>query len=229
MSSCVSKATPTKIGTDADWASVAAGANHVIALKTNGTLWSWGINDYGQLGNGTNSPTAYGSVPVQIGTDTDWKTITVGDMHSLAIKTNGTLWAWGDNDSGQLGITCQALCSTVVNQPTQVGTDANWKGVDGGFDLTIAVKTDGSIWAWGDFSSSTGTSSSVPLRVETGTAWSKVSAGGGGGLSGIGGGHFLALESMSPSGYKLMSWGTNMKGQLGIGTASPVWSPTRVY
>jgi alpha-tubulin suppressor-like RCC1 family protein len=228
MSTCIESAIPKKIGTNTDWASVAAGGNHVIALKTNGTLWAWGINDYGQLGNAAQSPTAYSSVPVQIGTDTDWKSITAGDMHSLAIKTNGTLWAWGDNDWGQLGITCLTSCSS-VSAPIQVGTDANWKDVDGGFNLTIAVKTDGTVWAWGNFSSSTGTSSSVPVQVGTGTSWSKVSAGGGGGTSGIGGGHFMALESMNPSGYKLMGWGTNMYGQLGIGTASPVWNPIQVY
>ncbi len=229
MSSCANKTTPTQIGTDTDWAAVAAGGNHVIALKTNGTLWAWGTNVYGELGNGAPGPTAYSSVPVQIGTAMDWKTIAVGDMHSLAIKTNGTLWAWGINTYGQLGDGCSPLsaCASKAT-PTQVGTATNWKDVDGGFALTIALKTNGSVWTWGNFSTSTGTYSSVPLQVGTGTAWSKVSAGGGGGTSGIGGGHFMALENMSPSGYKLMSWGTNMQGQLGIGTALPVWSPTRV-
>lgn len=226
MSSCANKTTPAQIGTDTHWSAAAAGGNHVIALKTDGTLWAWGINDYGQLGNGAPGPAAYSSVPVQIGTATDWKKIAAGDMHSLAIKTDGTLWAWGDNSYGQLG-TCSGCLSAGV--PTQVGTDTNWKDVDGGFALTIALKTGGSVWTWGNFSTSTGASSSVPLQVGTGTAWSKVSAGGGGGTSGIGGGHFMALQSMSPSGYMLMSWGTNMYGQLGIGTASPVWVPTRVY
>lgn len=231
MSTCVASSIPKKIGTDTDWASVAAGANHVIALKSNGTLWAWGMNFDGQLGNAAQSPTAYSSVPVQIGTDTDWKSIATGDMHSLAIKTNGTLWAWGDNDWGQLGITCTSSCIS-VSAPIQVGTDVNWKEVDGGANLTIAVKTDGTVWTWGSFSTSTGTSSSLPVMVGTGTSWSKVSAGGGGGnsgIGGIGGGHFMALESMSPGGYKLMDWGTNVEGQLGVGTAYPVWNPTRVY
>ncbi len=227
-SSCVSKATPTTVNTDTDWAAVAAGANHVLALKTNGTLWAWGINDYGELGNAAQSPTAYSSVPVQIGTDTDWKALAAGDMHSLAIKTNRTLWAWGDTDYGQLGITCLASCLT-ASAPMQVGTDTDWKEVDGGNKLTLAVKTNGSIWAWGNFSLSTGGSTSVPTQVGTGTTWSKISAGGGGGTSGIGGGHFMALQSRSPSGYTLMGWGTNMQGALGIGTASPVWSPAPVY
>ncbi len=227
-SSCVSKATPTTVNSDTDWAAVAAGANHVLALKTNGTLWAWGINDYGELGNAAQSPTAYSSVPVQIGTDMDWKTIAVGDMHSLAIKTNGTLWSWGDNSYGQLGVTCLASCLT-VSAPIQVGTDADWKDVDGGNSLTLALKTNGSVWAWGNISLSTGASSSVPHQVGTGTSWSKISAGGGGGTSGIGGGHFMALQSMSPGGYVLMGWGANMQGALGIGTAYPVWSPTEVH
>ncbi len=227
-STCVSKATPTAVNADTDWAAVAAGANHVLALKTNGTLWAWGINDYGELGNAAQSATAYSSVPVQIGTDTDWKTIAVGDMHSLAIKTNGTLWAWGDNSHGQLGITCLASCLT-ASAPVQVGTDADWKDMDGGNSLTLALKTNGSIWAWGNFSLSTGESTSVPVQVGTATSWSKISAGGGGGTSGIGGGHYMALQNMSPGGYVLMGWGTNMQGALGIGTAYPVWSPTEVH
>lgn len=221
-SSCVDRAVPTQIGTETDWAMVAAGGNHVLALKTNGTLWAWGSNYDGQIGNGVPGYDAYVSTPLQIGTDTGWRFVAAGDMHSLAIKSNGTLWAWGHNNAGQLGVTCSGSCPPIT-VPTQVGSDTDWKEVDGGFALTMATKTDGTVWAWGNFSSSTGSALNVPTRVGSWTSWSKVSAGGGGGFSGTGGGHFMGF-----AGEYLMGWGTNMYGQLGIGTASPVWNPSKV-
>lgn len=223
VSPCAAKLTPTQVGTATNWAAVAAGAEHVIALKTDGTIWAWGDNTYSQLGNGA-SGAAVNSVPVQIGTATDWKSIAAGDLHSLAIKTNGTLWAWGSNGAGQLGIAC-----TTCTSPMQVGIDTNWKDVDCGFALTIALKTDGTVWTWGRIATSTGASSSVPLQVGTGSAWSNISAGGGGGYSGVGGGHFLALENATPSGHRLMSWGANLNGALGIGNALPTWTPALVH
>ena len=75
-----------------------AGYSHSLALKTDGTLWSWGWNDDGQLGNGTKSPSKY---PGQI--DTGFKMISAGDTFSLAVKNDGTIWTWGDNGYGQLG------------------------------------------------------------------------------------------------------------------------------
>lgn len=227
-STCADKAIPTQIGTDTNWVAVAAGSNHVLALKANGTLWAWGNNSEGQIGNGLIGVDAYNTAPAQIGNDTDWKTVAAGDMHSLAIKTNGTLWSWGGDDWGQLGDSCASLPCTSKTTPTQVGSDTHWKDADGGFNLTIALKTDGTVWVWGNYATSTGTASSTPLQVGTGTAWSKVSAGGGGGYSGVGGGHFLSLESMVPNGSMLNSWGTNMQGALGLGTAYPVWTPSHV-
>ena len=223
---CVSKTTPTQVGTATNWASVAAGAAHVIALKTDGTLWAWGDNYYGQLGNGTTTGLAPNSVPTQIGTATNWKMIAAGDMHSLAIKTDGTLWAWGNNSNGQLGISCAGCTSVAV--PTQVGVDTNWKDMDGGNNLTLVLKTDGTIWASGLIATSTGAASNIPIQVGSSSAWSSISVGGGGGYSGIGGGHFLALEAMSPSGHHLMGWGTNNSGELGFGNALPVWVPTLI-
>ncbi|MFP3670697.1 regulator, partial [Priestia sp. SIMBA_032] len=73
---------------------------HTLALKTNGTLWGWGRNNYGQLGDGT---TTAKTIPVQIGTATNWKSIDAGDHHSIGTKTNGMLWGWGYNQYGQLG------------------------------------------------------------------------------------------------------------------------------
>jgi alpha-tubulin suppressor-like RCC1 family protein len=94
------KSIPTQIGTATNWKNIAAGANHSLATKTDGTLWAWGLGGSGQLGNGNflNSLS-----PVQVGTATNWSEIAAGGHHSIAIKTDGTLWAWGNNYSGQLG------------------------------------------------------------------------------------------------------------------------------
>ena len=76
------------------------GREHVIALRTNGTVWAWGHNNYGQVGDGT---TTNRNVPVQVSGLTDVKQISTGHYHSMALKTNGTVWSWGWNHLGQLG------------------------------------------------------------------------------------------------------------------------------
>lgn len=83
----------------AGWTKILAGDHHTLAIKDDGTLWSWGFNNDGQLGNGTltNSP-----IPIKISTY-QWIDISAGAAHSLAIKSDGTLWAWGSNVYGQLG------------------------------------------------------------------------------------------------------------------------------
>ena len=85
---------------DRCYTTVAAGLRHVLAIKSNGTLWGWGDNGYGQLGDGT---TVSRSLPVQIGTATNWAKLEAGDINSFGIKTDGTLWAWGNNSFYQLG------------------------------------------------------------------------------------------------------------------------------
>jgi alpha-tubulin suppressor-like RCC1 family protein len=89
-----------QVGTDTHWASVASGETHSLAVKTDGTLWTWGWNGYGQLGDGT---TTFRNAPVQVGTDTNWTSVAAGFWHSMALKTDGTLWTWGWNGYGQLG------------------------------------------------------------------------------------------------------------------------------
>ena len=79
---------------------MAAGTNHTLAVRTDGTLWAWGDNSYGQLGDGT---TTARLVPTQVGTATDWQSVAAGGEHTLAVGTDGTLWAWGSNSYGQLG------------------------------------------------------------------------------------------------------------------------------
>ena len=104
---------------------IAAGNGHTVAVKSDGTLWAWGSNSSGQLGDGT---TINKYSPVQIGTDTNWKSVATGDLHTVGLKTDGTLWAWGWNWNGQLGdgTTIQR------NSPVQIGTATNWQSVAAG-------------------------------------------------------------------------------------------------
>ncbi|CAM4449920.1 T9SS type A sorting domain-containing protein [Flavobacterium terrigena] len=143
-SSTPNRPIPAQLNPDTDWKSITAGGEHILALKNNNTLWSWGANQFGQLGRDT-SPSNASIEILQVGTDT-WKMVTAGISLSYGIKTDGTLWAWGKNDLGQLGN------GNTVNQfaPIQIGTDNNWNSVScGGYDFAVALKTDGSLWTWG--------------------------------------------------------------------------------
>ncbi|MBP1618220.1 MAG: C-terminal target protein [Bacteroidetes bacterium] len=129
------KKVPTQIGTDTNWAQIFTGSQFSLAIKTDGTLWTWGYNGNGQLGDGT---TVNKTIPTQIGTDTDWATVSAGLNHTLAIKTDGALWAWGSNASGQLGDGTTSTGSTV---PVKVGTATDWKAVAAGtYSFSIALK-----------------------------------------------------------------------------------------
>ncbi|WP_324068978.1 MAG: T9SS type A sorting domain-containing protein [Flavobacterium sp.] len=147
-STVMARSIPTQLNADTDWASIHVGAAHILALKTNGTLWSWGGGEYGQTGD--NFPSSYyRDTPTQVGTST-WSKVFAGWKVSFGIKPDGTLWAWGLNDVGQLGI------GNTTNQftPVQVGTDTDWvdvvSGGAGNDQFTIATKSDGTVWAWGD-------------------------------------------------------------------------------
>lgn len=121
-----------------DVRSVAAGGDFTVALKTNGTLWAWGGNDYGQLGNGTVVSAAQ---PVQV---LDQVTaVSAGDYHVAAIRADGTLWTWGDNLYGQLG---DGTLNS-VSAPQQVLD--NVTAVSAGANATAAVRSDGTLWTWG--------------------------------------------------------------------------------
>jgi alpha-tubulin suppressor-like RCC1 family protein len=133
---------PLRVGADTDWDQVACGENFIVALKSNGTLWAWGSNSSGELGDGTTAPRA---VPGQVGIDTDWALVTAGYRQAHAIKSNGTLWAWGWNAPGSLGI---GFASSSVPTPTQVGS-STWKAVATGYQTVTAVRTDGTLWAAG--------------------------------------------------------------------------------
>lgn len=143
---------PSKVGTDADWIQVGCGASHTLALKGDGTLWTWGSNLEKQLGIG-NVSIASTYKPIQIGVESNWKLIRCGGYNSFAIKTNGTLWSWGANTSGQLGLN-QSNTGFTTSIPTQVGLDSNWSSINCSLTHIVAIKQDASLWAWGSNSNS---------------------------------------------------------------------------
>ena len=126
-----------------NWISVSYSYVHCTAIKTDGTLWTWGRNGYGQLG--TNDTTHRATPVTTFAGGTNWKQAS-GLYAPAAIKTDGTLWLWGYNPFGQLGV------NDTTNRATPVTTFAggtNWKQVSGGLYLTAAIKTDGTLWTWG--------------------------------------------------------------------------------
>ena len=133
---------PVQVGTDSDWLKLKqSGSYSMGCIKTNGTLWQWGRNQYGQLGQNSTNP-GYSS-PVQI--PGSWSQSCGTHNGTLAVKTDGTLWAWGYNDRGQMG----QNDTTIYSSPRQVVTDASWSTVVGADRLTYATKTDGTAWSWG--------------------------------------------------------------------------------
>jgi alpha-tubulin suppressor-like RCC1 family protein len=185
------------------WSKIESGIYHTIAIAQNGTLWSWGYNSSGQLGNGTSDNSLS---PVQIGSDTDWLHVGAGYYHSFAIKSNGTLWAWGHNASGQLGD------GTILNKlvPIQIGTATDWLKVSGGESHSVAIKTDGTLWTWGsDTQGQLGNgadgANNVPTQVGSASDWIDIDAGRY---------HVIALKNTN----KIYTWGFNGNGQIGNGS-----------
>jgi alpha-tubulin suppressor-like RCC1 family protein len=154
---------------------VSAGEQHTLALKTDGSLWAWGSNEHGQLGNGTNTNR---NSPVRIGTDMDWAYVSAsrGGTYTVALKTDGSLWAWGLNDRSQLG----DGSNTNRNVPVRIGADTDWVSVAAGFQHTVAIKTDGSLWAWGrndgQLGDGTNTDRNAPVRIGADTDWVSIAA-----------------------------------------------------
>jgi alpha-tubulin suppressor-like RCC1 family protein len=185
------------------WKTMSAGTSHFIAIKTDGTLWAWGLNNYGQLGDGTYDNK---SIPVQIGIETDWQKISAGNNHNLVIKNDGSLWSWGQNDEGQLGV------GTFINKntPTQIGTENNWLSISTGYAHNIAVKKDGTLWAWGlngngQLGLGDMSNHNVPSKVGMSIDWQNAICGG-----------FNTIAKKSDG--TLWFWGRNFEGEAGNGT-----------
>lgn len=205
---------PQKIGNDTNWQKLEAGSSFALALKADGTLWSWGYNYNGQLGHGDN---ARQYKPKQIGTATDWHFITANQEQSLAIKQDGTLWGWGDNLFSQLG-------DGTLNDhasPVQIGQQ-KWAKIASGSKHILGIQQDGSLWAWGSNANGQvgkgGSDRSVqsePIKISDDN-WKDISAGEQ---------HSLAIKSDG----SLWSWGANSQFELGLNENQNIrFSPVQV-
>jgi alpha-tubulin suppressor-like RCC1 family protein len=201
-----------------NWKQVAGGYGHTAAIKTDGTLWTWGRNYYGQLGDGTSYNTRSTPITTFAG-GTNWKQVASGYGHTAAIKTDGTLWTWGSNYDGQLGN------NTTTNRSTPITTFAggtNWKQVAGGSERTAAIKTDGTLWTWGNNNSAqlgdnTQTDRSIPVTTFAGgTNWKQVSCGNE---------HTAAIKTDGT----LWTWGVNGNGRLGDNTGTQRNTPVTTF
>jgi alpha-tubulin suppressor-like RCC1 family protein len=233
----IAKAIPTKnlsvLPNSDKWDKVASGNSHTIALTTSGVVYRWGGGSRGQLGLAATTDAAAPSTAVL----NNCKFVAAGGDHSLAICGDGELYAWGANGFGQLGLstTADALAPTLVAMGGVA--DRDWESVsaggghnDAGNDLavngghTVAIKTDGTLWAWGSnyygqLGLGTTEDQSAPVKVNNDTDWKRVSAG------------KLHTFAWKADG-SLWGWGANLNGQLGNGSsgiaAKNILVPTRL-
>ena len=204
-----------------NWKQVSAGNFYTAAIKTDGTLWTWGFGGNGRLGNA--AITVVSTPVTTFAGGTNWKQISCGYFHTAAIKTDGTLWIWGENNNGLLGDGDNA---GDVNRSTPVTTFAggtNWKQVSCGSFHTAAIKTDGTLWTWGagnygqlGNSVTTGNISTPVTTFAGGTNWKQVSSG----VS-----HTAAIKTDGT----LWTWGDGLNGRLGNAAITVVSTPVTTF
>jgi alpha-tubulin suppressor-like RCC1 family protein len=197
-----------------NWKQVSSGQQHTVAIKTDGTLWTWGAGTYGRLGNAV----ATGNISTPVTTfsgGNNWKQVSCGGSNvqsfTSAIKTDGTLWTWGVGAGGALGN------AALTNRSTPVTTFAggtNWKQVSAGYNYTAAIKTDGTLWTWGygtnaqlGNAATTGNISTPVTTFAGGTNWKQVNCGG------------IRTAAIKTDGT-LWTWGSGSNGILGNAVAT---------
>ena len=187
-----------------NWKQVSSGDTHIVAIKTDGTLWTWGNNIFGGLGNA--AITSRSTPVTTFAGGNNWKQVSCGYFHTVAIKTDGTLWTWGFGGLGRLG---NAVTTGNISTPvTTFAGGNNWKQVSCGYSHTAAIKTDGTLWTWGRgtfgvLGNATITSTSTPVTTFAGgTNWKQVSGGEG---------HTTAIKTDGT----LWIWGRGTYGRLG--------------
>ena len=181
---------------------IAAGGYHTVALKADGTVWAWGDNQYGAIGDGTQTDR---TAPASVSGLTNVVAVAAGRWHTLAVKRDGTVWSWGYNGSGQLGDNSTTMRLTPV--PVSGLTDVI--AVAAGQTHSLALKKDGTVWRWGD-------NQLVPVQVTGLSGVSRIAASNSASI---------ALRTDGALSGSAWTWGGNTFGQLGDGTTMPRSAP----
>lgn len=218
----VDKSSPTQVSGSGTWSTVSCGIYHTLGIKTDGDLYAWGYNYSGEVGPNIN--TIYPSPTINTSAN-KWKQVSAGWVYSAAIRSDDKLFLWGNNTVGQLGDNTSTARSN--KDQTYGQTDSTWSMVSCGLNHTLAIKTDGSLWAWGDNSfgklglGHTNTPVRVPTRVGTSNGWVYCHAG----YSGSWGISTLESDGVSTANNLLYFWGYD------IFTSSWVLNPssTNIY
>ena len=203
-----------------NWKQINASESGCVAIKTDGTLWTWGQSYAGRLGN-NNTTTGIISTPITtFAGGTNWRQVSSGGYHVAAIKTDGTLWIWGQGSAGKLG---NAQVANILTPVTTFAGGNNWKQVSAGNGHTVAIKTDGTLWTWGQGSNGAlgnGTTiftTSTPVTTFAGgTNWKQVD----GGLDGT---------SAIKTDGTLWTWGSGTDGQLGNAQTTNSSTPVTTF
>ncbi len=200
----VARSTPVRVGNDSDWIVADAGQGHTCGIRAPGNLWCWGRNSGGELGIGTLDPGQI-RVPLRVGAETDWFDVRIGQSTSCALRQTGSLYCWGDNTEGSLGLGD----TNQRNAPTRVGTFDDWVEITVDTFHSCGVRKDGSLHCWGrNLEGQLGLGDQadrmVPTRVDAATDWSAVHAGRF---------HTCALKRDG----SVFCTGQNDEGQLGLG------------
>ncbi len=217
---------PLRIGNDSDWRMVRAGRFSATVCGLRGdSLYCWGRDTRGQLGVGgtgdamTPDPEKSRSTPTQVGPADVWSFVSVGNTHTCAVRTNGSLWCWGNAEQGRLGT------GDTMDQlfPVQVGTDLDWVTVAPGLDHTCATKTDSTLWCWGRNSVGAlglgdNETRMMPTEVSGFADVAEV----------VSGNQATCAIQQDGSETSLYCWGTNARGLLGLGTVASALTPFQV-
>lgn len=215
---------PTKINNDTDWLRISAGNDFVIAVKTNNSLYGWGLNVLYQLGLGYTTPNLSGPfVPTQIGSATNWLYPAAGANHTVAIKTDNTIWGWGNNNAGQTGNRNPGT-GTAYAQQTPAAFDTlstNGKYATSGTNFSVVLKTDSTLWSLGvnsqgqlglGYTSSSPNYIAILTKIGSATNWIYITTGDS---------YTIGLQADG----KLYGWGVNTNGQLGLGNTTNQTAP----
>ena len=169
---------PAEVNPKSTFTQVSAGWSHSLALDDEGHLWAWGLNKFGQLGNGTSGANNKSTAPVEIESDSTFTGIAAGAHHSLALDSQGHLWAWGYNNDGQLG----NGTTRDRHAPVEIKSDSTFTGIAADGYYSLALDKEGRLWAWGtnkdgQLGDGTGRQQNTPTEVSGNHAWGSIVGG----------------------------------------------------